>query len=254
MNRQARNEGVDTAFYVQRFANLLDALGGVTVPISSAHRVMDSASRPIAHRQFIAQSHPHCITEGNMMADVFDFSSFPVLTTERLRLRPLTHGDVEQIKAIYSDPAVLAFLSQPPTDTQEKALGRIDWFNSLFTNHECVTWGITLHGDDQLIGVCGTYAWDRDDRHVDIGYSLQPAYWGRGYATEASRAVIRWCFDNLNVHRIQADCTDGNMGSERVLLKCGFTVEGITRESCWEHGRFVNIKTFGLLRREFEAG
>ena len=41
--------------------------------------------------------------------------------------------------------------------------------------------------------------------------------------------------------------------SERVLLKCGFKLEGIWRESCWEHERFVDIKQFGLLRREFSG-
>jgi [ribosomal protein S5]-alanine N-acetyltransferase len=55
------------------------------------------------------------------------------------------------------------------------------------------------------------------------------------------------------VHRIQADCTDGNVASERVMLKCGFTYEGTWRQACWDHGRFVDIKQFGLLRRDYEG-
>jgi RimJ/RimL family protein N-acetyltransferase len=185
------------------------------------------------------------------MSSVFDFTTFPVLTTERLRLRQLTHADADAVMAMGSSPEVLRYLNDPPVDTRDKAIEMIDWLNRLYQKHDAVQWGITLRGDDHLIGQCGCYGWDRANRRVDIGYHLMPSHWGKGYATEAARAAIGWCFDNLDVHRIQADCTDGNIASERVMLKCGFKYEGTWRESCWEHGRFVDIKQFGLLRREF---
>jgi len=188
------------------------------------------------------------------MKAVFDFTTFPILTTERLRLRQLTHDDADAMIVLFGSPEVLRFLNQPPVDTHDKAIGLIDWLNSHFEKQEAVTWAITLHDDDRLIGTCGNYAWDRSNRRVDIGYHVVPSHWGHGYAAEATHAILRWCFDHLDVHRIQADCTDGNLASERVLLKCGFTVEGIWRESCWEHGRFVSIKQFGLLRREYLTG
>lgn len=187
------------------------------------------------------------------MTTLFDFSSFPVLTTERLHLRQIVPDDAEAMVAIFGDPAVLEFLNNEPVDTPEKARGMIDWLTGNYQQQQGIDWGITLRDDPRLIGMCGAYKWDREDRHIDIGYHLAPAYWGKGYATEATRAMLDWCFQNLDVHRIQADCTDGNSSSEKVMLKCGFTLEGIWRESCWEHGRFVNIKQFGLLRREFYA-
>jgi [ribosomal protein S5]-alanine N-acetyltransferase len=187
------------------------------------------------------------------MGEIFDFSYFPVIVTERLRLRQLTRDDANALAAIFGSPDVLRFLNNPPIDTREKALKMIGWLDDRYKAHEAVDWGITLHDSDELIGGSGFYLWDRESHHVDIGYHFLPTYWGRGYATEATRAMIAWCFDNLAVHRIQADCTDGNIASEKVLLKCGFKVEGIWRESCWEHGRFVDIKQFGLLRREYSC-
>lgn len=178
---------------------------------------------------------------------------FPILTTERLSLRPLTHADADAMIAIFGSPDVLRFLNNDPVQTHDQAIGMIDWLNAQFTENQTPNWAITLHGDESVIGQCGTYAWDRDDQHVDIGYHMLPSQWGRGYASEAARAVIDWCFGALGVHRVQADCTEGNLASERVLLKCGFSLEGIWRESCWEHGRFVNIKQFGLLRSEWKA-
>lgn len=181
----------------------------------------------------------------------FDFSCFPVLTTDRLRLRELDHGDAEAVMAIFGSPEVLRFLNLPPVDSREKAIEMLNRLNKDYQDHVAVEWGITLVGDDRLIGVCGCYAWDRENRHADIGYHLLPSHWGKGYATEAARAMIRWCFANLDLHRVEADCTDGHTASERVLLNCGFKVEGLWRDRCWEHGRFVNIKQFGLLRQEF---
>ncbi|MEZ4672384.1 MAG: GNAT family protein [Anaerolineae bacterium] len=185
---------------------------------------------------------------------MFDFSTFPELATPRLELRKLTSADVPAMRNLFSAPEVLRYLNSSPTDTDEKALDLINWLNDQFDHKNGVNWAIVLNGeDDRFVGQCGTHGWDESNRHVDIGYHILPVEWGKGYATEASHAVIRWCFEQLGVHRVQADCTDGNIGSERVLLKCGFTVEGVWRESCWEHGRFVNIKQFGLLRREFES-
>lgn len=187
------------------------------------------------------------------MRSQFDFSSFPILTTERLQLRQLRHDDAAAMRDLFSAPEVLRFLNLDPVDSPDKAIGMIDWLNQQFDNRQGVNWGITLLDDASLIGHCGNYGWDQSNRYVDIGYHIAPAFWGQGYATEAAQAIVAWCFDHLNVHRVQADCTDGNLGSERVLLKCGFEVEGVWRESCWEHGRFVDIKQFGLLRHEFDA-
>jgi ribosomal-protein-alanine N-acetyltransferase len=182
---------------------------------------------------------------------MFDFSNFPTLTTERLLLRELTHEDAAAIMAIYGSPEALRYLNIEPVDTSEKAVGMIDWFKENFRNRVGIQWAIILKDNDQLIGSCGIYGWDQENRKLDIGYQIEPSYWSKGYATEATHAMLRWSFDHLNVHRIQADCTDGNIASEKVLLKCGFKVEGLWRESCWEHGRFVDIKQFGLLRREY---
>ncbi len=187
------------------------------------------------------------------MTAIFDFSSFPVIDTERLQLRQITPNDADAMMSIYSGEEMMRFLAQPPSDTREKALGLIEWFSGNYQNQIGIDWGIALKGETQLIGMCGAYGWNREDRKVDIGYHILTPYWGKGYATEATRALLGWCFENLDLHRIQADCTDGNLGSERVLLKSGFQVEGLWRESCWEHGRFVDIKQFGLLRREFET-
>jgi len=187
------------------------------------------------------------------MTSLFDFAAFPVLTTDRLILRQLTHHDAEAMTAIFGSPEVLRFLNNDPVDTREKAIGMIDWLAQNYQDQRGIDWGITRRADDRMIGMCGLYDWDRENRHIDLGYHIVPAEWGKGFASEAARALITWAFDRLDVHRIQADCTAGNDASERVMIKCGFTFEGIRREHFWEHGRFVDNKYYGLLRHEFKG-
>jgi len=188
------------------------------------------------------------------MDDIFAFDHIPVLTTERLRLRAITEADTPSMIAIFGDPQVLRFLDGEPITTPERAEGLVRWFAGNFERREAIRWGITLHRDDTVIGTCGFHRWDRSHFHVEIGYDLASAYWGRGYMTEAMREVIGWCFSHLGVHRIEGDCTDGNLASERVMRKLGFRYEGTWRERCWEHGRFVDLKQFGLLLPEWKGG
>lgn len=181
---------------------------------------------------------------------MFDFGEFPILTTARLTLRQIAPDDAEGMMRLFSDPRVLTYLNLAPMDTLERANEFIGWLRGAYAQQEGVDWTITTQAGE-LVGMCGMYQWDRANRRIDLGYHILPDVWGRGYATEATHAMLGWAFDALDLHRVQADCTDGNIGSERVLLKCGFTLEGIWRENCWEHGRFVNIRQFGLLRREY---
>lgn len=184
----------------------------------------------------------------------FDFSVFPELTTNRLRLREPHYddeADAEALAALHRAPDMMRFLNHDPADTAEKARGLMAWFQQMYNQREAVQWMITLKMSGEVIGTCGIHSWSQSDRRIDIGYMLHPDYWNQGYTTEAASAMTRWCFEELNVHRVQADCTEGNEGSARVLLKSGFKHEGTWRESTWEHGRFVNIQQFGVLRREF---
>ncbi|MCC6615578.1 MAG: GNAT family N-acetyltransferase [Anaerolineae bacterium] len=187
------------------------------------------------------------------MAELFDFSYFPILETERLRLRAITHDDAQAMVDLFAHPDVQAYIIlEPPCGTLDEAVAFIDWMNGHALGKGALRWGITLKGgDDTLIGTIGFHFWSREHRRADIGYDVNRAYWGRGYATEATHTLLRWCFDHLDLHRIQADCTAGNLGSERVLEKVGFTCEGLWRESCFEHGRFVDLKQYGLLKREY---
>jgi RimJ/RimL family protein N-acetyltransferase len=79
------------------------------------------------------------------------------------------------------------------------------------------------------------------------------SYWGRGYGTDASRTLIRYAFEQLNLRRLTLYVHDFNARAIRVYEKCGFEREGILREAEYMDGAYSDLVVMGLLRRNFEA-
>ena len=73
--------------------------------------------------------------------------------------------------------------------------------------------------DGAFIGWCGLTRWNPDHRSASLGYCLDDAVWGNGYATEAARALLQWAFDTLPLNRVQAEADTRNAASARVLKK-----------------------------------
>lgn len=83
----------------------------------------------------------------------------------------------------------------------------------------------------------------------EMGYWLAEEAWGKGYATEAFGAFVRWCFQTWpNLNRIEASAMEHNTGSQNVLSKCGFIREGKRRGSVFKNGKLIDEIQFGLLR------
>ena len=92
-----------------------------------------------------------------------------------------------------------------------------------------------------------------DAHEADIGYELDPPYWGHGYATEAARAIVRFGFTRLRLHRIWSWCIADNVGSARVLEKVGMRREGRLRENAYFKGRWWDTLLYGMLEDEWRA-
>jgi RimJ/RimL family protein N-acetyltransferase len=117
---------------------------------------------------------------------------------------------------------------------------------------------ITLRGDDAgaaaaCIGNCGIRRKDHNEFEADIGYELNPAFWGRGYATEAARAMIAHGFTEMGLHRISAWCVGDNLGSQGVLKNAGMKLEGRLRDNEWYKDRWWDTLMYAVLAEEWRA-
>ncbi|MEL6307223.1 MAG: GNAT family protein [Chloroflexota bacterium] len=188
----------------------------------------------------------------------FDFTSVPTLKTERLVLRRIVATDEPIWSDILANPDVRRYLSDFNPNTPEEHAAEMreimTWSDTQILAKTGVRWAITHSPDDTMIGSCGFHAYNPDNNHAEIGYELHPDYWRKGIMREAVTAVINFCFDELQVHRIEADVTVGNVASKGLLESLGFMHEGTWRERvATSTGDYASLWFFGLLKREWQS-
>ena len=176
------------------------------------------------------------------------------LETERLILRVRTVADAEDIHAYASLPEVAYPAGFPPVKTLEDEVYYLEHILPECNQKENLPagYGIVVKGTDKVIGSV-----DFNYRHADdvleLGYTLHPDYWGRGYVPEAARALIDLAFKELNLHKIELTCFGYNVQSQRVAEKLGFTLEARIRDRKDAQGNRCDDLRYGLLRSEWEA-
>jgi [ribosomal protein S5]-alanine N-acetyltransferase len=170
----------------------------------------------------------------------------PVLTTDRLILRPLRAGDADALHPMYSDAAANRYGSRPETRSIEETRALVA-VRAIDTDWR--TWAITARGDDRAIGTVGAYE-KRQGGVSEIGYFIAPAYWRKGYAAEAVSALVTLLFAE-GQRRVVADTDPDNAGSIAVLRRLGFTLEATLRAEWETHLGIRDSLIWGLLADEW---
>lgn len=179
--------------------------------------------------------------------------TLPVLTTDRVRLRPVADSDAPALFAMHSSPRVLRYWDAPPWTEPARADRFVTACRRMADESTGVRPAIERADDGAFLGWISLTRVDRGHRSAVLGYCLDEFAWGRGYATEAARALVGWAFDALDLHRVQAETDTRNAASARVLDKLGFVREGTLRENCIVAGEVSDSWIYGLLRRDWEA-
>lgn len=179
---------------------------------------------------------------------------FPELDTERLHLCQLTIDDLDFVYQHFSDPRVAEFLlDEPPISNIAQAQEIIEFYQ----HPERKTWnrwGISLKTTGQLIGTCGFHKWNKRDLHAEIGYDLNPDFWGKGIMTEALRAAIQNGFKRMGLNRIAAIVYPQNQRSLQLLHNLGFQTEGLLRDYHYSNGIFYDHYILSLIKRDWKVG
>lgn len=181
------------------------------------------------------------------------FATFPVLTTERLRLRQDEPGDAEDLYAMLSDEETTRYYGSEPYQSLDEAREYIRLRRDDYAERKAIRWGITLKDDNRFIGSCGFRQFDEGFHRAETGYVLNRAYWGKGLMAEAVSAILTYGFTEMGLHRIEAVIDIANERSKNLLLKLGFHYEGNLRQRFVFRGGFEDEHYFGLLRDEWLA-
>ena len=175
----------------------------------------------------------------------------PTLRTARLRLRPFVDADASDLYALHSNPYVLRYWDSPPWTEPARADRFIAACREMAEEGKGARLVVERADDESFLGWCTLGRWNPDFRSASLGYCLDAAAWGHGYATEAAEALLAWAFDTLDLNRVQAEADTRNGASARVLEKLGFVHEGTLREDCVVDGVVSDSWVYGLLRREW---
>lgn len=173
----------------------------------------------------------------------------PVLTTQRLILRPFCLEDAQDMFTNWaSDPEVTKFLMWPTHTSitvSESVLA--DWVPH-YAEADYYHWAITLDG--RAIGSMAVVSHDDQVGKAHIGYALSRSCWHKGYTSEALQAVMDYLFDIVGYNRLEARHDPRNPHSGAVMRKCGMQYEATLRQSDWNNQGVCDACWYALLKSE----
>lgn len=178
---------------------------------------------------------------------------FPTLQTNRLLLREIVAADVPELFAIHSDIEAMRWFGSDPLTNLQQAEELVETFASWRQMpNQGTRWGIQRQSDNQLLGTCGLFKWNRDWKSCIAGYELAQSAWGEGFMVEALSAALTWGFEHMELNRIEAQVHPENSASIKLVRTLGFIQEGHLREARFWHGKHQDVLQFALLRREYQ--
>lgn len=176
----------------------------------------------------------------------------PILNSERLSLRFFEMTDASAVFRLVRERDIAATTTNIPHPYLEgMAEEWIGTHQTKFEDGELINFAITLTSTKELVGAIGLMV-NRDFDSAELGYWIGKPYWGKGYCTEAARAVLHYSFNDLNLNRVYAFHYLINPASGKVMEKIGMKKEGIARQHIKKWGVYHDSVGYGILRSEFK--
>lgn len=181
------------------------------------------------------------------------FSHLPEMITERLTLRRMQVSDAEDMYEYASRQDVTRYLTWLPHPDRSYTRQYLQYLGDRYAAGMFYDWAIFYEPDCKMVGTCGFTSFNCAADSAEVGYVLNPEYWGRGIVSEALERVIRFGFEELSLHRIEARFMEGNERSRHVMERAGMTFEGVLREGMLVKGKYVSVGICSILRTEWET-
>jgi [ribosomal protein S5]-alanine N-acetyltransferase len=177
-----------------------------------------------------------------------------MLTTERLIIRDHVLSDLESHHLLMSNKTNMRYLQDIKTRSLEDSEQNLMLAINEIDNPARKFYFFRIENKaKQHVGEIGYTVLETTPvgKIVEVGYFLHSGFWGNGYATEALKAVMRYAFMENDVFRIITGCCKDNIGSEKVMLKCGMTKEGEHKQSQWQEGKMRDRVSYRMLKDEW---
>ena len=148
------------------------------------------------------------------------------LTTPRIGFSLWSREDTALARQLWGDHRVTEFLCASGRFSEAEIAGRLEREIQNQIEHQVQYWPVYCLDTAAFAGCCGLRPYDRKQNIYELGFHLRPEYWGRGFGSEAARAVIEYAFDTLKVSDLFAGHHPHNKASAKMLIKLGFHYTG----------------------------
>jgi ribosomal-protein-alanine N-acetyltransferase len=174
------------------------------------------------------------------------------IETPRLFLRPYTAEDGAHVQALLREPLVWQYSTRTPTDSLEDAQQHLGEILEHYAQGNPDFYALFRREDAIYLGEAGVLSINARCKRAVLGYNLLPAYWGQGYATEITRALVAHWFSVEQMVRLEALVLQGNGASQRVLEKSGFVLEGVLRKFSTVRNVSMDVYYYGMIDTDFQ--
>ena len=173
------------------------------------------------------------------------------IETERLLLREFRYSDAESMMRNWvSDDEVQWMYGEPSYKTKEEVISLLDEYVGRNQSGYYYRWAVIEKESEECIGQVAYFLVDSGNRFAEIEYCVGTSFQGKGYATEATKAVIDYGFDRIGLNKVQICVRPSNVASGKVIEKCGFKKDGVLRQYFFRDGNYEDRMYFSILREE----
>src|SRR4030095_2090541 len=152
----------------------------------------------------------------------FNFTLFPVLSSERLTLRRLTENDSGALFSLRTDDRVNKYIERPKPEKIDDVKEFIAARNADIEKNASLYWAICLKNSPEVIGTICLWNLSNDNTSGEVGYELNPVHQGKGIMNEALNCIIDYCFNNIKLEKLVAYTHRDNQSSIGLLVKNNF--------------------------------
>jgi len=176
------------------------------------------------------------------------------IRTERLVVRRIVDSDLAALMEVNSDEAVTALLPYAAWKTAADAEAWLRRMRGIEATGSAFQFVVALTSAERAIGTCLLFRYEEASARAELGYALGRAWWGQGLMQEALGGLLGSAFGTMGLRRVEAEVDTANGSSARLLLRLGFTREGLLRQRWVTKGKAKDVEVYGLLRDEWLAG
>lgn len=174
------------------------------------------------------------------------------IETDRLVLRKFKYEDNQNmLKYWISDPNIQFLYFEPIYSNYDEVKKLLDEYISSYEDNDYYRWAIEEKDSSCCIGQIAFFLMDVDNHFAEIEYCVGSDFQRNGYVTEATKAILDFGFNKVDLHKIQICHAEDNLVSKAIIDKCNFKYEGTLRDYFFVDGKYLDRSFYSILKKEY---